>query len=310
MMQATLPQGPVLVQVPRAGYLVALVCQQCREPMRCGFCGGPTRAGASGVAEVPTVRASCAWCGRPQIDWECPICGSRQVRAPIVGAERTAEELGKAFPQTRVRQSIGGNRIAAVADHPAIVVTTPGAEPPADGGYAGAVVLDTPLLLLRQDLRAAEEALRRWLTVVALVRSGADGGSVIAVGESSGRALQALVRVDPGGFAGRELAERAAAHFPPAVTLITIEGAAEAVDEFTSLIQPPLHTEVLGPVEADARQRPAEDGSGPVIQRLTVRAPLGEGADLVRAVKEVAAIRSARKSSGSLRIRVNPVDLS
>jgi hypothetical protein len=41
-----------------------------------------------------------------------------------------------------------------------------------------------------------------------------------------------------------------------------------------------------------------------------VRAPLGEGADLVRAVKEVAAIWSARKSSGSLRIRVNPVDLS
>ena len=40
MMRATLPQGPVLVQVPRAGYLVALVCQECREPARCGFCGG------------------------------------------------------------------------------------------------------------------------------------------------------------------------------------------------------------------------------------------------------------------------------
>jgi primosomal protein N' (replication factor Y) (superfamily II helicase) len=302
MMRATLPQGPVLVQVPRAGYLVALVCQECREPMRCGFCGGPTKAGASG--------ASCAWCGRPQIDWECPICGSRRVRAPIVGAERTAEELGKAFPQTRVRQSIGGNRMAAVADHSAVVVATPGAEPMAEGGYAGAVLLDTPLLLLRQDLRAAEEALRRWLNVVALVRSGADGGSVIAVGESSGRALQALVRVDPGGFAARELAERAAAHFPPAVTLIAIEGPAEALEEFTSLMQPPLHAEVFGPVETNAHQRPAEGGSGSIIQRLTMRAPLGEGADLVRAVKEVAAIRSARKSIGSLRIRVNPVDLS
>jgi hypothetical protein len=31
---------------------------------------------------------------------------------------------------------------------------------------------------------------------------------------------------------------------------------------------------------------------------------------LVRAAKEAAAIRSARKSSGSLRIRVNPADLS
>ena len=47
----------MLVQVPRAGYLVALVCQDCREPMRCGFCGGPTRAQAGESAEVATVRS-------------------------------------------------------------------------------------------------------------------------------------------------------------------------------------------------------------------------------------------------------------
>jgi primosomal protein N' (replication factor Y) len=309
LMRATLPQGPVLVQVPRVGYLVALVCQDCREPMRCRFRGGPTRMQTGGGAEVATVRASCTWCGRPQADWECPICGSRRVRAPVVGAERTAEELGKAFPQTPVRQSIGGQRIAAVEDTSAIVVATPGAEPPAVGGYAGAVLLDTSLLLLRQDLRAAEEALRRWFNVVALVRSGTDGGSVIAVGESSGRALQALVRVDPGGFAARELDERAAARFPPAVTLITVEGPAEALDEFISLAEPPQHTDLLGPVEPDLQGPPADGGSAAVIQRLTMRAPLTEGAELIRAAKEAAAIRTARKSEGSLRIKVNPVDL-
>jgi primosomal protein N' (replication factor Y) (superfamily II helicase) len=319
MMRAALPQGPVLVQVPRAGYLVALVCQDCREPMRCEFCGGPINvmhtepfermARPPGLVEVATVRVSCAWCGRPQVDWTCPICASRRVRAPIVGAERTAEELGKAFPQTPVRQSIGGKRITNVADHSAIVVATPGAEPPALGGYAGAVLLDTPLLLLRQDLRAAEEALRRWLNVVALVRSGADGGSVIAVGESSGRALQALVRVDPAGFAARELQERTAAHFPPAVTLITVEGSHEALAEFVSLVHPPAHTEMLGPAEPDAH-RPTGGGEQEPIQRLTMRAPLSEGPKLVQITKEAAAIRSARKSSGSLRIKVNPVDLS
>jgi primosomal protein N' (replication factor Y) (superfamily II helicase) len=166
------------------------------------------------------------------------------------------------------------------------------------------------LLLLRQDLRAAEEALRRWFNVVALVRSGTDGGSVIAVGESSGRALQALVRIDPGGCAARELGERAAAHFPPAVTLITVEGPPEALDEFRSLLQPSQHTELLGPVEPDLQRPSTDGGAGAVIQRLTMRAPLVEGAQLVRATKEVAAIRSARKSSGSLRIRVNPADLS
>ena len=309
MMRATLPQGPVLVQVPRAGYLVALVCQECREPMRCGFCGGPTRVRAGESAEMAAVSASCAWCGRPQVDWECPICGSRRVRAPVVGAERTAEELGKAFPQTPVRQSIGGRRIATVADTSAIVVATPGAEPSALAGYAGAVLMDTPLLLLRQDLRAAEEALRRWLNVIALVRSGADGGSVIAVGESAGRALQAMVRVDPGGFAARELEDRTAAHFPPAVTLITIEGPPEALAEFVALVQPPIHTEILGPVEHDIHRGPPDDTRGPV-QRVTMRAPLSDGAKLARATKEAVAIMSARKSSGSLRIRVNPVDLS
>jgi len=308
MMRATLPQGPVLVQVPRSGYLVALVCHDCREPMRCAFCGGPTKAQSAGPGEVATVRASCAWCGRPQVEWACPICGFRRVRAPIVGAERTAEELGKAFPQTPVRQSIGGKRITNVTEHSAIVVTTPGAEPRAVGGYAGAVLLDTALLLLRQDLRAAEEALRRWLNVVALLRSAADGGSMIAVGESSGRALQALVRVDPAGFAARELQERTAARFPPAVTLITVEGAQQALAEFASLVQPPEYAELLGPVEPDGLP-PADDDQGP-LQRLTLRAPLREGPKLVLATKEAVAIRSARKSSGPLRIKVNPVDLS
>jgi primosomal protein N' (replication factor Y) len=227
------------------------------------------------------------------------------VRAPIVGAERTAEELGKAFPQTRVRQSIGGNRIATVVDHSAIVVATPGAEPPAEGGYAGAVVLDTQLLLLRQDLRAAEEALRRWLNVVALVRRGADGGSVIAVGESSGRALQALVRVDPGGFAARELSERVAARFPPAAKLITIEGSAEALEELASLVHAPDNAEFLGPVDLAM----GNESESAVLQ-LTLRAPLTEGAQLVSAVKQAAAVRTARKSAGPLRIRVDPIDLS
>lgn len=303
LMRGALPQGPVLIQVPRAGYLVALVCQSCREPVRCRFCTGPTKAARADSAGAP-VQASCLWCARPQVDWECPICGSRRLRAPIVGAERTVEELGKAFPQTPVRQSAGGKVLSPVPDTPAIVVATPGAEPPAERGYAGAVLLDTHLLLLRADLRAAEEALRRWLNVVALVRGGADGGSVIAVGDSSSRALQALVRVDPAGFAARELEERVEARFPPAAKLIAVEGQRDALDDFVSHAQLPEHTELLGLVELGPQPH-----SDVVISRLTLRAPLVEGAALVRAAKDVAAIRSARKSDGALRIRVDPVVL-
>jgi primosomal protein N' (replication factor Y) len=297
LMRSALPQGPVLVQVPRAGYRLALVCQDCREPVHCRHCSGPTRA------EEGTI--TCALCGRLAVDWECPICGCRRVRSPIVGAQRTAEELGKAFPQTPIKTSVGGRLVDRVTDAPGIVVATPGAEPPADGGYAGAVLLDTALLLLRPDLRAAEEALRRWLNVVALVRSGADGGSVIAVGESSSRALQALVRVDPGGFAARELADRAAARFPPAAKLVRIEGSSAALAEFLELAELPAATEVLGPVEVTG---PA--GSEPGPPRLTLRGPVDEGAKLVHAAKDVASIRSARKSDGALRIVVDPAALT
>jgi primosomal protein N' (replication factor Y) len=301
LIRAALPQGPVLVQVPRSGYLVGLVCQGCREPARCRFCAGPMRVpqpSPAGGASLP----SCSWCGRPQADWECPICGFRRTRAPVVGSARTAEELGRAFPGTPVRQSAGGAAAATVPDTSAIVVATPGAEPSAAGGYAAAVLLDTPLLLLRPDLRAAEEALRRWLNAAALVRGGFDGGSVIAVGESSGRALQALVRVDPGGFAERELAERREAGFPPAVTMVVVEGQLEALEDFRSLSTPPEGTEILGPSELTSPL-----GSESAVSRLTLRAPATVGAALVRAVKEVAGIRSTRKSDGAVRIRVNPV---
>ncbi len=287
-----LAQGPVLIQVPRAGYQLALVCQDCREPARCRFCRGPLHRVGDGAI-------SCEWCGRPNADWTCPICGSRRLRAPRVGAARTAEELGKAFPQTAVRQSSGGRVLDTVPDTPALVIATPGAEPYAEGGYAAAVLLDTDVLLLRADLRAGEEALRRWLNVVALVRPGSAGGSVIAVGESSTRALQALVRLDPAGFADRELAERAEAHFPPAVKMITIEGGPGALVEFDSLLRPPAATERLGPVDLS-------DGEEDRRQRLTLRAPPALGRALVRAVREVTSVRSARKSDGALRVRVDP----
>lgn len=293
-----LSQGPVLVQVPRAGYLLALICQTCREPVRCQFCGGPTR---QGPGDQP---ASCTWCGRLQADWACPICGGRRLRAPVVGAERTAEELGRAFSQTPVRRSAGGSVLTEVGPESAIVVTTPGAEPFAIDGYAAALLLDTSILLLRPDLRAAEEALRRWFNATALVRPGGDGGTVLAVGESSGRALQALVRLDAAGFAARELAERGEAHFPPAVKLITAEGRREALDEFVALAQLPDGTELLGPVELPEQSRLSE--ADDQVWRLTLRGPRAFGDRLARAAKEVAAIRSARKSEGGLRLRVDP----
>ena len=325
-----LAHGPVLIQVPRTGYLVSLTCQTCREPVRCGHCHGPTRAGrrddhrpatapADGdqdqldlsvtadddhqpPAELPEILLSCRWCARLLPDWRCPECGSQRWRAPVVGAGRTAEELGRAFPSTPVRQSRGGRVPEDIDETPALVVATPGAEPRASGGYAAAVLLDTELALLRADLRAGEEALRRWLNATALVRTGEQGGSVIAVGDTAERSLQALVRIDPVGHAERELAERAEAHFPPAVKLITVDGRPDALVEFRQLFNPPDVTEILGPVELGASAASEEP-----LSRLTLRAPLSRGSELTAATKAVAATRSAKKAAGALRIQVDPV---
>src|SRR5204862_7046495 len=100
--------------------------------------------------------------------WHCATCGGVELRAQVVGARRTAEELGKAFPGVPVRTSGRDGVLAEVPAAPSVVVSTPGAEPVAVGGYGAALLLDGWALLSRPDLRAGEEALRRWLNAAAL----------------------------------------------------------------------------------------------------------------------------------------------
>jgi primosomal protein N' (replication factor Y) (superfamily II helicase) len=291
--RGALTRGPVLVQVPRGGYWPVLACRLCRELARCGRCSGPLRR----VEDDPT--PACGWCGRPTADWRCPHCGSDHLRAVAVGSERTAEELGRAFPGVVVRQSGWGNVVDTVPAAPALVVATPGAEPVAPGGYAAALLLDAVTMLRRPDLRAAEEALRRWLNAAALVRSSGDGGAVVVVGPSGHRAVQALVRWDPAGFAARELAERESARLPPAVRLAELSGQAEDVSGLLSLTDLPAPADVLGPVPV---------AGGPEV-RLLLRVPLTDGPALTAALHAAAGVRSARRSGGPVRVRLDPADL-
>ena len=51
--------GPVLVQVPRRGYLAAIACGRCRAQARCATCGGPLEIGGSQRdARLPVVRGA------------------------------------------------------------------------------------------------------------------------------------------------------------------------------------------------------------------------------------------------------------
>src|SRR5690606_877869 len=129
-----LVRGPVLVQVPRRGYLVALSCEDCRTPVRCAHCAGPLRVGRAGG------QAECDWCARPDSGRPCRYCGATARRSSVVGEARTAEEVGRAFPGVRVVVSRAGQVLAAVDGRPAVVVATPGAEPVAAEGYAATLL--------------------------------------------------------------------------------------------------------------------------------------------------------------------------
>ena len=220
-----LARGPVLVQVARSGYIPSFSCERCRMPARCAECSGPLSV-ASG-SSVP----SCSWCGRLAQQWRCSECGFTHWRYSAAGATRTAEELGRAFPNVPVISSAGDHVRASVGPEPALVVATPGAEPVAFGGYAAALLLDADKMLRFDSLRAPEAALRRWLNAAALVRPAALEGTVVTTASPS-PVEQALVRWDPAWFARQELEERAQTGLPPAVRTAAVTGAEADVRAF------------------------------------------------------------------------------
>jgi primosomal protein N' (replication factor Y) len=298
--RSALEAGPVLVQVPRAGYVPVTACARCHAPARCGVCTGPLGVDAAGA--VP----SCRWCGRLATDWACRECGGRAMRSVRVGSGRTAEEIGRAFPGITVRTSgarASGGVLDAVPDKPAIVVATPGAEPVTEAGYAAAVLLDAAVATAGEGLAVEPDALRRWLAAAALVRPAAAGGQVLLVGDGAARPTQALVRWDPAGLAERELAERTTLHLPPTVAMAAISGPRQAVELVVGRVAAP-GLAVLGPVPV----RGAEASLAPDVRTLLRVAPDAAPA-LARSLAQSLAVRSARREGGTLRAQVDPPEV-
>ena len=283
--EALAADRPVLVQVPRRGYVPALACVRDRTPARCVHCRGPLQVGRSGGTPV------CGWCARPATTWACPVCEGTALRAVVVGARRTAEELGRAFPGASVRTSGAGEVLDRVDAGAALVIATPGAEPVADGGYGAALLLDAWALLGRPDLRASEETLRRWSAAAALVASD---GVVVVTADPQLAPVQALVRWDPAGHAARELADRAELGFPPAVRMAALRGTAAAVADLLAAAPLPARAETIGPI-----------GSGEH-ERLLVRVPRADGTALAAALKVAASARSARKADPVVHVDLDP----
>ena len=289
---AALARGPVLIQVPRRGYVPSLACRHCRRRAQCRRCGGALGLTASDGTLV------CRLCHTREGDFRCPQCLGRTVRALTVGARRTAEELGRAFPGVPVHTSGATAVLAEVADTPSLVIATPGAEPVAGRGYAAALLLDAWALLDRPSIDAGVEALRRWMGAAALVRGAAEDGTVVLCGvpeQGPVPPVEGLSRWDAPWVAARELAERAPLALPPTTVMALVTGERRAVTAVADDL--PEGVTALGPV-------PAPDGSA----RLVLRVGESDADALARHLGSVRRVAQAKKAEEQVAIRMRVPD--
>ena len=292
-LRAGLEHGPVLVQVARPGYSPVLVCAACRSPARCLHCAGPLEAPA------PRAPAICRWCARTALDWRCTHCEGDKLRLASSGSRRTADDLGRAFPEVRVIVSDGERPLTHVSAEPALVIATRGAEPIADGGYRGVLLLDGERMLMAESLRIGESCLRWWSGAAALAAAGAPVHLVGVVGPVA----RALATWTQPAYARAELVERAPLLMPPTVRVAVVEGDTPVVEaalrDLAAAVPglPPLA--VLGPVPQE------EAGMG----RALVRFEYAQGAEVaasLRASVVAAAIRSRRPARPVARRSIDP----
>ena len=244
-----LAHGAVLVQVARPGYAPVLVCADCRTPARCPHCTGPLRSRRPGAAP------DCTWCGRTVSAWVCGNCESTRLRMASSGSERTADELGRAFPNTRVILADGDHPVVSVDARPALVVATRGAEPHAEGGYRAIILLDGDRMLLAEQLRIGESCLRWWSNAAALA---APKAPVHLVGVT-GPVARALATWTQPAYARAELTDRVPLHMPPTVRVAAVEGTTASVATALTALREAVPTldagAVLGPVPVDGGVR-------------------------------------------------------
>lgn len=280
------PRGPVLVQVARPGYAPVIACANCGQAARCTNCHGPlhqTRAGAP---------PSCTVCGRLATGWSCEHCEHTRFRLVTVGSGRTAEELGRAFPGTRVILADGDHPVQRIGPAPALVVATRGAEPIAEGGYQAVLLLDGERMLARESLHVAEDCLRWWQSAAGLA---APGAPTVLVGVSGPLARDfATGRLVE--FAHEELVDRRELRFPPAVRLASVTGAEATVDEVLAAVDPALLIDVLGPaaVEPDGGPARATRASSDQV-RAVLRFEYARGAEVASAVRAAVVKNATRR---------------
>ncbi|GAA4285428.1 primosomal protein N' [Brevibacterium daeguense] len=270
--------GPVLVQVPRSGYLPVIACARCRTVVRCPQCESKVSA-ASILGPF-----ACRTCGYRADSMSCRECGATSVRSVVSGVDKVYEELGRAFPGTRVIRSGGDRVLLDVDSEPSIVVATTGAEPYTQGGYAVALLLDT--LWPGPGMRGTDHAISRRLRAASLVRSREHGGRILLLDEDES-VRRVLTRFEPVPWAAEQWADRVGLGLPPGARTITLDGPRSAVDEVLQVLREVAEVRVL--LEEDDPHRVVAACDIPAGRAVTTRLAAEIASRSMRGAEQVSA---------------------
>lgn len=284
LIERSLPQGAVIVQIPRRGGANFLKCAYCSQRLRCRNCGGPLRESVSGL--------ECGWCKDRFEQWNCSTCGSKRFKRYQLGVQHTAKQLHRAFPQVKCQVLQSGEENTYLSGESSLVVCTPGAEVPVPEGYQAGVIFDAHTLLGLDQLWVEGEALRRWKNLASLVKPS---GAVMLLGEVPPLLADAFrfQREEP--WARAELRERAEFGFSPCATLVKLQGSAPGLKRFLNGADFSF-CQVIGPQ--------SDNGTDYVIMRTE----LSNRRRLTDLLRDLAAQAVAKKWP-QVRIIVDPVEI-
>lgn len=199
--------GPVLFLAARKGYGNALLCSHCRNVALCE-CGGRLQVGAKSKPPI------CVHCGKKFNEWRCKFCsGSTQYLAGR-GIERASEEISRAFPGYPVLISSGEVIKESIDAKPSLILSTPGAQPLVEGGYAAVVILDAIRFFSHTDIRTQERAREIIFETAALI---SEQGKVLLIIDQVHPIVSAITRWNVVPVLKRELADRSEIKQPPYV---------------------------------------------------------------------------------------------
>lgn len=228
-----LKNGSVLIVVPKSGYIPKIACQYCNALAECKKCGGRLEIPA------PNAPIQCTRCGFVEKLFQCQKCGRKKLKIKQLGSERTAFEIGRAFPNIPINLATSNtaNDADEIATTGQIVIATPGSELRCATGYSAAVVLDCGYLLAANSLDAESQFLRTIAKIMPFVRTRDDGGKVLLVGDVPNQLINVLGRWDYVDWELNSLHERQELKLPPVNSWYEISGLNEELKHFLGLLQ-------------------------------------------------------------------------